>query len=209
MFFAGEALDFLIKKYRPAHVLDVGCGDGKHTREFLGSGISVCANDIYIHPNLQVLKDKYGDSLTFVNRNFNDGFQVLSSGFDCIWASHVLEHQLNPQGFLEKCFHLLNDENGVFAVTVPPMKSRIVGGHVSLWNAGLLLYRLVLAGFDCSDAHVKSYGYNISVVVRKKARPPVQLKYDSGDITTLAPYFPTELNVSENFEGNISECNWS
>ena len=61
--------------------------------------------------------------------------------------SHVLEHQFDPQRFLRKIYECLNPD-GVLALTVPPRKDEIVGGHVSLWNGGLLLYHLVLAHLD-------------------------------------------------------------
>src|SRR5690606_36120022 len=80
---------------------------------------------------------------------------------------------------------------GVLALTVPPLKSRIVGGHVSLWNAGLLLYNLVLAGFDCSRARILQYGYNISVILTKTpAELPRDLSFDRGDLRRLRPFLP-------------------
>ena len=104
---------------------------------------------------------------------------------------------------------------GVLAVTVPPYKPTIVGGHVSLWNAGLLLYRLVLAGIDCKDAHVKSYDYNISVIVERKKDIDVtdRLSYDMGDIRAIREYLPSELKFFPNeyddpYYGNIKELNW-
>ena len=90
--------------------------------------------------------------------------------------------------------------------SVPPLKHQIVGGHVSLWNAGLLLYRLILAGFDCSNAAVKSYGYNISVVVRRRNIQLPKLIRDSGDIAQLSAYFPKPVN--HGFDGRIDELNW-
>ena len=77
------------------------------------------------------------------------------------------EHQVNPNLFLKKIFNDLK-EGGVLAITVPPLKHEIVGGHVTLWNAGLTMYQLVLAGFNCKNISIKSYGYNISVVLKKK-----------------------------------------
>lgn len=126
--------------------------------------------------------------------------------YDAIWTAHALEHMPNPGIFLTKCFHLLKD-NGILCVTVPPLKHSIVGGHVTLWNAGLLLYNLILAGFDCSEAMVKSYGYNISVVVKKRyAKPPETLRMDKGDIEKLAKFFPME--VTQGFNGEIENINW-
>lgn len=199
MFFSGEALDLAIKKSPMGTVLDVGCGNCGHAKEFLLAGHKVTGLDIkpppIEHPNF-----------TGITGEFNS-FEFGTQTFDCLWASHILEHQLDVHSFLKKCFKLLK-EGGVLAITVPPMKPSIVGGHVTVWNAGLLLYNLVLAGFDCAEASVKKYGYNISVVVNKKERDGVILKYDRGDILTLAPFFPKELAITENFNGDIQESAW-
>ena len=73
---------------------------------------------------------------------------------------------LSKIDYSEKINSILK-EGGVLAITVPPLKNEIVGGHLSLWNSGILLYQLVVAGFDCREAIVKKYGYNISVIVKK------------------------------------------
>ena len=80
---------------------------------------------------------------------------------------------------------------------------------MSIWNAGLLLYNLILAGFDCSDAAVATYHYNISVVVKKKTIEQLpELHYDNGDIDLLKPYFPKGLDIKEGFNGIILRHNW-
>ena len=125
--------------------------------------------------------------------------------YDGIWCCHVLEHQRNVGDFLEK----IRDElvlDGLLAVTVPPAKQNLVGGHVTLWNAGLLLYNLILAGFDCSEARVGTYGYNVSVLVRKKLAEVPELKMDRGDIKTLAHLFP--MVAYQNMDGQIENINW-
>ena len=68
--------------------------------------------------------------------------------------------------FLKKCLDLTK-ENGVICVTVPPLRNKIVGGHLTLWNAGLLLYQMVFIGLDCRDASVLTIGYNVTVIAKK------------------------------------------
>lgn len=78
------------------------------------------------------------------------------------------------------------------------MKQEIVGAHVSLWNPGLLLLRLVLAGFDCSEASVLVYGYDISVVLKKKTIKEsdlAELSHDRGDLLILKNIFRIRLNI--------------
>jgi len=131
-------------------VLDIGSGSGEYAKAFKEAG------KIVTTVNLEPPADIIGDYA-----------HADCPAVDCIWACHVLEHQRNPGLFLSKCLLDLK-EDGILAVSVPPAKDEIVGGHLTLWNAGLLLYNLVMAGFDCSSAKVIHTHYNISVIVRKK-----------------------------------------
>ena len=140
--------------------------------------------------------------------DMSDGVGYLgykNGACDVIWASHVLEHQVNPGVFLGRMADDLYP-GGYLAITVPPAKPQIVGGHVTIWNAGLLLYHLVLAGFDCSRAMVHCYGYNISVIVQYEPITLPPLIYGMGDIELLADYFP--IPVHQGFDGNINSVNW-
>jgi len=194
MLFGNGAAIKLAKDYSFKTVLDIGSGppQGVNAANFFKElAKDVTRQDI----NPDYKPDLLGD--------FNN--LATDKLYDCIWCSHVLEHQLNVNHFLIKIFHTLKD-NGVLAITVPPLKHEIVGGHVTLWNAGLLLYNLILAGFDCKDAAVKSYGYNISVIVNKRTAILPELNYDAGDINALNEFFP--LKVYEGFDGKIEELNW-
>lgn len=121
---------------------------------------------------------------------------------------HILEHQLNVGLFLNKIKSLLK-EGGYLGIVVPPRKPFVVGGHVTLWNAGLVLYNLVLAGFDCSEeCYIKQYDYNIGIIIKKKTIIDMlkNLSMDKGDIELLSKYFP--LEVKHNFNGDIMEFNF-
>jgi hypothetical protein len=190
---AHEALDLMIKML-PKHaiVLDIGAGkDLLHTTVMEQKGLHVETCDFF-------------DNAT--HKGFYEDIK-FEEKYDGIWLAHVLEHILDVDRFLKK---INNDakEGGIVAITVPPLKHDIVGGHVNLFNGGLLLYRMVLAGFDCSDAKVKRYGYNISVIVRvKKIKNLPPLNYDNGDIEILKDYFP--LKAVQGFDGDIKSLNWS
>ena len=173
-------------------VLDIGSGGGYHARVMSTRGLKVSTSDI----NGKV---KYRGDYNKLDIPQHDG----------IFCAHVLEHQLNVNSFLKKVFSDLK-EGGILCITVPPLKHEIVGGHVTLWNAGLVIYNLVLAGFDCSKASIKTYGYNISVIVKKKSRPQVKLLYDNGDLRTISKYLPIGLVYSSSgaFNGDIEEHNW-
>lgn len=196
-FKAADCFRKLISDYAFETVLDVGCGKGPHTRAFVAAGKSVTPTDVV--PLFEGVVS--GD---YLNTRFTEPF-------DCLWLSHVLEHQVNVNQFLQKARDDLK-EGGILAITVPPMRERLAGGHVTLWNAGLLLYNLVVAGFDCSHARVKCYGYNISVITPKiTARlPHDEMHFARGDLELLAPFFPKhpQLVWQQGVPGNIKQLNW-
>lgn len=168
-------------------MLDVGSGTGEHAELFRKVGKQVT-------------------TIALSDADIVGDFNKIKLGkFDCLWVSHVLEHQRNVGSFLERCFDCLY-EDGILAITVPPLKHEIVGGHLTLWNAGLLLYNLILAGFDCRNAAVKEYGYNISVIVRKQRAVLPTLKMDYGDIESLKDFFP--FPAQHGFDGRVQEVNW-
>ena len=175
-------------------VLDIGCGKGQHHTNFTNAGKQCTPTDWVGHfPGVVV-----GD---FNKLNFMELFDVT-------WAAHVLEHQLNVHQFLDKMIALTKD-NGWLVITVPPMKHDIVGGHVTLWNCGLLLYNLTMAGIDCRDIKLKQYGYNCTAIVQKKqfVVPWKQLTMGNGDIETLKNWMPDF--AKQGFNGDIKEWNWT
>lgn len=172
-------------------VLDIGAGDGQHATHMREAGLDVVECD-------------YAKGCDFPLKLYHQITDQLP--FDAVWCSHTLEHALDVHQFLIAIYRYLK-QGGVLGVTVPPAKHEIVGGHVSLWNAGLLLYRLILAGFDCSQARVGNYGYNISVIVQKTLISPRPiLMRDHGDIDRLSRFFP--LAFQEGYSGVIPNIRW-
>lgn len=185
-----SALNYVIETLDFDSVLDVGCGYGRHSKKFLEAGKIVTSIDI--------IKD-YKKAI--VGNYLNTSLPKC----DLVWASHILEHQLNVNVFLSKCRRETND-SGYIAIVVPPLKHQIVGGHVTLWNAGLVMYNLVLAGYDCRKAIVKEYGYNILVVAQAGHFKLPSLNYDRGDIELIQEYLPEGYNY-QGFNGDIKELN--
>ena len=185
-------------------VLDIGAGALEHSSILIDAGKTVDTCDFGTsdyarvrRASTQVRKEYIGD--------FND--LEFPDKYDAVWCSHILEHQVNPNLFLRK-LHTVVKDDGIIAIVVPPRKPFIVDGHVSLWNAGLLMYHLVLAGFDCSrDVWIRQYDYNIGVIVRKRNIPPDvfprDLCMDTGDLQKLAKFFPADLDMSKGSNGDI------
>jgi SAM-dependent methyltransferase len=175
-------------------VLDIGSWNGEHAKYLISKGFNVTTIDMNVDAD--------------INGNY---LNVEIEPFDCIWCSHVLEHQPNVNIFLKKCFNDLKD-NGLLAITVPSGKKyydkeRIVDGHLTYWNAGLLLYNLVVAGFNCSKARVLSYADSeISVLVKKVKADLLELSGDRGELERLSKFFP--MPVQQGFNGFIAKLNW-
>jgi SAM-dependent methyltransferase len=186
--FADQCLTRLVEYKRLKNILDVGSGAGQHAGILRERGFKVTT--ISLKPPADIVGDFMIEDV---------------EKFDGIWASHVFEHTLNPHDFLRKCYDTLN-ERGVLAITVPPLKHNIVGGHINLFNMGVLLYRLVLAGFNCKNARVGTYDYNLSVIVEKSGFTMPRLNMDCGDIEALRDFFP--MDVAQNFDGRIQNVNW-
>ena len=197
---ADQALDRFIELMlqRPVgqrRVIDVGSGPGDHARIMRAKGLDVLTVDT----NPQHKPDVVGEIRNVPYSMWKD--------VDGIWCSHVLEHAADVSYFLSmtKVFLAIG---GILAITVPPRKDAIVGGHLSLWNAGLLVYNLVRNRYDCSNARIKTYGYNCSVIVENApAKYNIDdLVHDNGDIETLKPWLPDFFHHGVN--GMIEEWNW-
>lgn len=205
--FGSHAIQKLIEDIEFKTVLDVGSGEGLHSDLFLRNKKTVTAID---YGDSVYFKNLIGSISTIVGDINEYGF---SQKFDVVCCSHVLEHQLNVNSFLKRLYSLIED-GGFLAIAVPPSRSTVVGGHVTNWTAGLLLYNLVLAGFDCSNAKILSYGYNISVIVQKKRSDTAlpNLGYDVGDIRLIKSFLPKlkyfTTDLDDPFFGYILIHDW-
>ena len=183
-------------------ILDIGAGSLQHSEIFINNDkiVDICdyGNSIYYDKRVKEIEKKIR------NKYIGDFNNIeINETYDAIWCCHILEHQLNVHLFLKKVHSLLR-ENGYLCIIVPPRKPFIVGGHVTIWNAGLLLYNLILAGFDCSEeCYIKQYDYNIGMIIKKKniSKLPENLSMDKGDIELLSKYFP--FDAKHNFNGDI------
>lgn len=158
---ARDAIDKLLAEYEFDSVLDVGAGRGDQSKIFVQCGKAVTAILAYDNIMDEALREKidfvYGDYLV----------HKFPNKFDLIWASHILEHQRNIGAFLEKAWADLNDE-GILAISVPPAELLSGGGHVNYFSEPYLIYHCLINGFDLSDVRIKRYGYNLSLICRKR-----------------------------------------
>lgn len=188
-----HALYRLISNYEFVSVLDIGSGSGAHARLFRKSGKKVTQID-------------FGESIYFqecpeqsdvIVGDFNT--LSIKEQYDCVWACHVYEHQENAQAFLRKIVDCTKD-NGIIAITIPPPRNRLVGGHINLSTISVLIYRLILCGLDCHSAEIFRIGYNRTVILRKKTCSlPGNLSYDFGDVSKLAEFFPKHMKEGKRY----------
>ena len=190
-------------RYNFDTILDIGMGPDTYIADFfIKNKKRVYAIDIEKQNSYE------HEKFHFIEGNFL-GYP-FSRKFDAVLASHVLEHVQNTGLFLDKVYDILNDD-GIFFCIVPPHKTQIVGGHVTIgWNMGILMYNLILSGFDVKEGRFKKCGYNIAGFVKKRENKklPEDLIFDAGDIEKLADYWPNKDYFKHAFEGDIEEWNW-
>jgi len=185
-------------------VLDIGGGNLLASAYFVNNGKTVDVCDFSTSPYLNKTSIQESGIRNFIDGDFNEA--KIPNRYDLVWLSHVLEHQVNIQSFLLRVCGLI-EENGYLAIAVPPRKPFIVSGHCNLFNPGLLVYRLILAGVDCRNAKVFQYDGNICLLTQVKRINLPKLAFDIGDIDILAKYFP--LPVQEGFNGDFNHVNLS
>lgn len=147
-------------KYFPAvsgnlKLLDVGCAEGMFIKEVNKNfpNIEVYGID-FDKKSIQVAKEKFGvkNTFCFSLEEFYDYAVSKNLKFDIITFFEVLEHQTDPNKFLDICKKLLNT-NGYIAGSVPNSKSifKGLGGyppHHFLWfNKDSLYNVLKVNGF--------------------------------------------------------------
>jgi len=146
------ALIQLLNKYEFNTVLDVGSGKGLHTKILRLAGKTVTSIDKYVAE--AEIKIDLLDLDT-------------EEKFDCIFCSHVVEHQRNCGLFLDKIHSLLKDD-GILCIVGPNHSDNVlIEGHLKTWTAAIALQNLTLAGFDCSDAFI--YQFHETGIICKKS----------------------------------------
>jgi 2-polyprenyl-3-methyl-5-hydroxy-6-metoxy-1,4-benzoquinol methylase len=163
----------------------------------------------------------------------------IDKKYDAILCYNCAEHQLDLNGFLLKLHENLK-EDGILALSVPIWKDTIVDGHIVAFpNAGLLLYNLVLARWDCSNAKVatlriplaappsdRDFEPQIAVIIKgsKMIDLPEDLTAGKGDLRKLRQFFPDDVqnkigpgignsaaptSGAGSFFGGLDRINWN
>jgi SAM-dependent methyltransferase len=185
-------------------IVDVGFGNGAASLFFREMGKDVTAVDRNILFRGAPLERMSDVGIRVIENSFES--LQLDEPIDAIWLSHVLEHTLDTGTFLKKAHSLLSNDGWLF-VMVPPFKHEVVGGHVTPgWNLGILMYVLLISGFDIKHGHFIKHRYNICGFVQKAQYELPALNLDQGDIERTAALWP--MKVAQGFDGNIQSINW-
>jgi len=130
--------------------------------------------------------------------------------FQIVYASNVLEHSRNVGNFIEKLFDICEDD-GYVAIMVPrPHLNRLLSGHITTWSTATLVYNIVAAGYDCSQAKVCNGVMEKSILVQKRPiRNDPAFVYRTGvvdDVTQQSKFFPWD--VRHKGAGWLPSVNW-
>lgn len=98
-------------------VLDVGCGSGWVAKEFFQKNKNVISLDIS-KSNPQKVKQLYPSQSHF--QVVADSFKLpfKSNSIDCVIASEIIEHVVDPKIFLKELFRVVSD-NGSLIISTP------------------------------------------------------------------------------------------
>lgn len=100
-----------------ALVYDIGCGRGDFLALARSKGFRVSGMDIN-QRLIELAKQVYG-LVGLHNKAFEDiSLSDLGEKPDAITAFEVMEHVADPNGFLQRCHHLLND-GGLIVLSIP------------------------------------------------------------------------------------------
>lgn len=180
-----------VSEFKFKTVLDVGCGDGFAFEYLKGKKISAVdmkppSYDEVKWPNVEYHQTELMDWTP----------PVL---FDAMLCIHVVEHMPNTELFLKRIMSWVKT-GGAWCLAFPPPKERIVGGHVHVFNMGLMLYNLVRIGIDCRKVTMVAKRYTTCIMGVKKEFKVPPLKNGGGDIKTLSKWFP--FRARHGFWGN-------
>jgi len=104
---------FVPELHRGMKILDIGCGYGSVSADFIKYGCEVYGMEL----NMDCLLELEKKGIKVINHDFSTPFQLTQS-FDLILLLDVMEHIFDPLGLLEQAASILNDR-GMLIVSVP------------------------------------------------------------------------------------------
>jgi 2-polyprenyl-3-methyl-5-hydroxy-6-metoxy-1,4-benzoquinol methylase len=104
-------------------ILDVGCGNGWVAKEFLTKGKNVYSLDISITNPSKAIK-LYPSKKHFGIAADSFHLPLNNASFDCVIASEIIEHVIDPAGFIKELFRALKKDGRLIITT--PYKEKLI-----------------------------------------------------------------------------------
>jgi SAM-dependent methyltransferase len=187
---APAVLKHFVSNYKFKSILDIGCGRGNMFRFLKGkeiTGIDVIdKNKVALTPGAKYIQD-------------NISTYTPDEKYDAVMCCHLIEHVPDTESFIKTFFSFI-DEGSPWCIIWPPPKPQVVGGHVHVFNHGMMLYNIVRTGIDCSNVRLVKKEYSNGIMGVKKSFKLPQLIYVGGELELLAKWFP--FKAKQNFDGN-------
>lgn len=92
----------------------------------------------------------------------------------------------------------------------------MIMGHPNIFTPMHMVYHLILAGFDCSAARIKSYDWQFTIIIRKHYNGVRKSNIASTNFPMDAPnyladlleYFPVRVPENGHIWGEVDSLNW-
>lgn len=192
---ARECTQYVVNNFKFENVLDLGCGFCPYLNTFTGKGIKYTGIDSF---NPQVLKKISAQkNVELINANFM-AHNFGDRKFDCVYSSHVIEHVADTEAYIRKLKGLVK-EGGIMCIIWPKPKPEVVGGHVHIFNPGMMYYNVTRTGINCSQWKCVEKDYSFCIAGPCHKVPQPKLTYSAGEIETLNPLFP--FKATQGFHG--------
>lgn len=175
-------------KGRKLNILDLGCGDGRLSKELVKHGHAITGID----SNEQALQNAKKNGLRVLNADIEKELPLETASFDAVLLLDVLEHLYDQEKILKEIYRVLK-ENGSLYIAYP--------NHFDLRNRLNMLFGGGIVHWDhkrYKNAKAWSYGHIRFLLLRELTRllatkgfypNKIQFNFMSGGIipTKLSP----------------------
>lgn len=159
-------IDRAMRRLRPAHLLDIGCGRGYVTEIAARHAAQVTATDLAPDAVAETARRLgwHTDASVRVENALTPEWRARGERFDAILLSEVLEHLEDDRGTLGACAGLLSPA-GRLVITVPAnprlwTKWDELAGHLRRYTKTELTSKLIDAGFRVES--ITNWGFPIT-----------------------------------------------
>lgn len=96
------------------HILDIGCGSGRISKQLQDLGYRVSGLDF----SEEAVKKAVARGIEAKQANLDDGIPFPDAAFHVVWAGDIIEHVFDPIGLLRESARVLKP-GGVMLITIP------------------------------------------------------------------------------------------